>query len=213
MVREDERWQVKFDDPQTVEGLRRLKELKDVLDAPGSHCSHETIRGHFFEGGVALFGGTREDADFRSDVEWISVPLPMIPGGADRIRQASDLFCVRRQVNDFGQVREMLRLLLSPEIQERLGRLRYGIPIRRSAAIRSFNENDPRDAVFFSEMTRIVPDGSLAWPELHQLVNCCITRIWRARAGPGKGGRRTRFRHADLYRIPVTNPLPKGNAP
>lgn len=186
VVREGGRWQVKFDDPQTVEGLRRLKELKDVLDAPGASSTRETIRGRFFDGAVALFSGTREDVDFHSGIDWICVPLPMIPGGADRIRQASDLFCVRRQVNDFGQVREMLRLLLSPEIQERLGQLRYGIPIRRSAAIRSFDENDPRDAVFFSEMTRIVPDGSLAWPELHQLVNCCINRIWRAGLNPEK---------------------------
>ena len=35
-------------------------------------------------------------------------------------------------------------------------------------------------------MTRIVPDGSLAWPELHQLVNCCINRIWRAGLNPEK---------------------------
>ena len=78
----------------------------------------------------------------------------------------------------------MIRLLLSPEVQERLGKVRYGIPIRRSAAIRSFDEEDPRDAVFFSEMTRISPDCSLAWPELYQMVFDCMNRIWQNNLDP-----------------------------
>ena len=179
IVRENGKYEVRLDSPQTMNGFRKLRELRQVLEGGRSFETHEKAKGHFLSGTMALFGGTREDMSFGSNLNWLCVPLPVIPGGIDRTRQASDLFCVRKQVNDFDEVKEMIRLLLSPEVQERLGQVRYGIPIRRSAAIRSFNEEDPRDSVFFSEMTRISPDCSLAWPELYQMVFDCINRIWQ----------------------------------
>lgn len=183
VVRENDRYDVRLDNPQTMNGFRKLRELQQVLQASGTP-SHIRAKESFLNGTMALFGGTREDMNFNSDLNWICVPLPVIPGGIDRTRQASDLFCVRKQANDFEEVKAMIRLLLSPEVQERLGKVRYGIPIRRSAAIRSFDEEDPRDAVFFSEMTRISPDCSLAWPELYQMVFDCMNRIWQNNLDP-----------------------------
>ena len=133
---------------------------------------------------MALAAAAREDVDFNAAFEWISVPLPMLPGGADRTRQANDLLCVRRQVTDFRQVAEVVRLLLSQQVQDRLGAIRYGIPIRRSSAIRSFNEEDRRDAVFFSELPKIVPDHSLGWSELQRLLLTGIDRIRHGQAEP-----------------------------
>ena len=80
----------------------------------------------------------------------------------------------------------MLRLLLSSEVQEKLGKIRYGIPIRRSAAIHSIDEEDPRDSIFFSEMARIAPDCTLAWPELYRMVFRCADRMWEEQLDPAE---------------------------
>ena len=186
VVRESGRYEVRLDTPQTMNGFRKLRELRQILHGGRELVRHERAKELFLSGSLALCGGTREDMNFDSDFNWTCVPLPMIPGGSDRTRLAGDLFCVRKQVNDFDEVKAMIRLLLSVEVQERLGRLRYGIPIRRSAAIRSFDEEDPRDSVFFSEMTRVVPDCSLAWPELYQMVFLCMNRIWLDNADPAE---------------------------
>ena len=146
---------------------RLLGREKDVL-------TYNQAKQRFLEGASALFGATREDMNFQSPMILSCVPLPIVPGGSDRQRQASDLFCVRKQVNNFDEVKAMLRLLLSSEVQEKLGKIRYGIPIRRSAAIHSIDEEDPRDSIFFSEMARIAPDCTLAWPELYRMVFRCM---------------------------------------
>ena len=184
IVRENGEYEVRLDDPRTLNGFRRIFELQRLLGREKDVLTYNQAKQRFLEGASALFGATREDMNFQSPMNWTCVPLPIVPGGSDRQRQAADLFCVRRQVNNFDEVKAMIRLLLSSEVQERLGRIRYGIPIRRSAAIRSIDEEDPRDSIFFSEMARIAPDCTLAWPELYRMVFRCMDRIWEDHLTP-----------------------------
>ena len=173
---------VRLDEPESVAGLKRLQELSRILGDSRLHWYDS--RSSFRAGTMALAAAAREDVDFNAAFEWISVPLPMLPGGADRTRQANDLLCVRRQVTDFRQVAEVVRLLLSQQVQDRLGAIREGFTLRRSSAIRSFNEEDCRDAVFFSELPKIVPDHSLGWSELQRLLLTGIDRIRHGQAEP-----------------------------
>lgn len=184
IVRENGKYEVRLDDPRTMNGFRRIFELQRLLGNEREISTYNGAKQNFLDGKSALFGGTREDMNFHSDMNWTCVPLPLVPGGSDRQRQAGDLFCVRKQVNNFDEVKAMIRLLLSEEVQQRLGKIRYGIPIRRSAAIRSIDEEDPRDAIFFSEMARIAPDCTLAWPELYRMVFRCMDRIWEEHLDP-----------------------------
>ena len=186
IVRENGEYEVRLDDPRTLNGFRRIFELQRLLGKEQDVLTYNQAKQRFLEGASALFGATREDMNFQSPMNWTCVPLPIVPGGSDRQRQAADLFCVRRQVNNFDEVKAMIRLLLSSEVQERLGRIRYGIPIRRSAAIRSIDEEDPRDSVFFSEMARIAPDCTLAWPELYRMVFRCADRMWEEQLDPAE---------------------------
>lgn len=186
IVRENGEYEVRLDDPRTLNGFRRIFELQRLLGREQDVLTYNQAKQRFLEGASALFGATREDMNFLSPMNWTCVPLPIVPGGSDRQRQAADLFCVRRQVNNFDEVKAMIRLLLSSEVQERLGRIRYGIPIRRSAAIRSIDEEDPRDSVFFSEMARIAPDCTLAWPELYRMVFRCADRMWEEQLDPAE---------------------------
>lgn len=186
IVRENGEYEVRLDDPRTLNGFRRIFELQRLLGREKDVLTYNQAKQRFLEGASALFGATREDMNFQSPMNWTCVPLPIVPGGSDRQRQAADLFCVRRQVNNFDEVKAMIRLLLSSEVQERLGRIRYGIPIRRSAAIRSIDEEDPRDSVFFSEKARIAPDCTLAWPELYRMVFRCADRMWEEQLDPAE---------------------------
>ena len=186
IVRENGEYEVRLDDPRTLNGFRRIFELQRLLGREKDVLTYNQAKQRFLEGASALFGATREDMNFQSPMNWTCVPLPIVPGGSDRQRQAADLFCVRRQVNNFDEVKAMILLLLSGEVQERLGRIRYGIPIRRSAAIRSIDEEDPRDSVFFSEMARIAPDCTLAWPELYRMVFRCADRMWEEQLDPAE---------------------------
>lgn len=186
IVRENGEYEVRLDDPRTLNGFRRIFELQRLLGREKDVLTYNQAKQRFLEGASALFGATREDMNFQSPMNWTCVSLPIVPGGSDRQRQAADLFCVRRQVNNFDEVKAMIRLLLSSEVQERLGRIRYGIPIRRSAAIRSIDEEDPRDSVFFSEMARIAPDCTLAWPELYRMVFRCADRMWEEQLDPAE---------------------------
>ena len=184
IVRENGQYEVRLDDPRTMNGFRRIFELQQILGNEKEITTYNGAKQNFLDGKSALFGGTREDMNFHSDMNWTCVPLPLVPGGSDRQRRAGDLFCVRKQVNNFDEVKAMIRLLLSEEVQQRLGKIRYGIPIRRSAAIRSIDEEDPRDAIFFSEMARIAPDCTLAWPELYRMVFRCMDRICEEHLDP-----------------------------
>lgn len=174
-------YRVCLDDPRSREGLRRIAEFAAALEWPTGTGNRSLETGK-----LALALASREDLDYNSKVPWQSVPFPLLPGGADRIRTAADLLCVRRIVNDFGQIRELLKQLLSPEIQNRAGELRYGIPIRRSAAIHSLHDDDPRDRAFFSEMLKTTPDHSLEWPEINQIVSHAIPKIWQENADPDR---------------------------
>ena len=90
---------------------------------------------------------------------------------------AGDLLCIRKTVNNFQLVRQLIREFLSPELQHELGNRKYGIPIRKSAAIQSFDETDPVDQLFFSTMPRIVNTPHYAWPTVNELIQEAMTEF------------------------------------
>ena len=169
---------VRLDDPRTREGLRRALELCRTLGSPMLSMKRGSYQQEFFSGRNAMVLIPREEVNFDSPLPWKSVPVPLIPGGSGLTTQATDLLCVRRHVGDLELVRRVIRQFLSPELQEHLGQLRYGIPIRKSAAIRSFDGEDHRDLVFLTEMTRLSADFNLDSPELSEMVSTGINQIW-----------------------------------
>lgn len=178
----EEGYPILLDGEASIAALYRLRELWDV--AGGVETSSFNYREAFLKKETAMIIGTREDAAFHNPYPWKCVPLPLIPGGRECVRIGGDLFCVRRIVNDFHLVRKLLDYLFSPQLQDRLGALGYGIPIRRSSAIRSFDEHDPRDMVFLAEMAKIRPLNHFAWPELQTLINHALPHIWLSRESP-----------------------------
>ncbi|OPY89454.1 MAG: DNA-binding transcriptional repressor LldR [Smithella sp. PtaU1.Bin162] len=169
---------VRLDQPETRQGIALVRQLYRALGVRSKWPEKNPYTRSFRQGECAFFMAARQDVDFRSQLPWKSVPLPLIPGGADVTAQATDLLCIRQQGGDPTLARDIIRLMLSPEIQDKIGELRYGIPIRKSSAMRSFDPEDPRDALFLSEMTKISAEYNFDSRELTRLVIYGLYEIW-----------------------------------
>ena len=171
---------VKIDDPRTRHGLKLHTELRELL---GRDDARPT--GDFAKGELAFLLGPREllcdfkHADF---ADWRTVPLPLIPGGTELTTQATDLICVRKDCTDMDVAHEFIKVMLSEETQDFIGSERFGIPIRKSSALKSINFDDPCDALFMSEMSKMSAEYNLDSPELSMTVIDGIRQIWRRNA-------------------------------
>ena len=144
--------------PETLTALRKLQELYHILPRP-EQCAER----------CALQLCTRQDI-LSYSLKGKFLPLPHVSGGENFSLMAGDLLCIRRTVNNFDTVRKIIRSVYSPELQQEIGRRRYGIPIRKSAAIQSFAENDPQDQIFFPQMFRIAATPHYAWGMVNGLI-------------------------------------------
>ncbi|MDD3154230.1 MAG: hypothetical protein PHS41_05130, partial [Victivallaceae bacterium] len=165
-----EQHRVVFDSPETISALNKLQEFYKLL--PEANI-----------GPCALRLCTRQDV-LIEHLRGTLRPLPGLPGTSSQTLMAGDLLCVRRTVNDFQTVRKIIGLFLSPEIQNEIGRQKYGIPIRKSAAIASFDENNPQDCLFFSEMLKIEPNQFQIHPEAGRLLNHAMPSFLRGEMTP-----------------------------
>lgn len=109
--------------------------------------------------------------------DWSVLPLPRIPGGVDRMAQATDLICVRKECVDRELILEFLRFMLSEEVQDYIAAEKYGIPIRKSSAQKSIDLSDPRDILFLREMNSMSAEYNLDSPELMDLIQDGVSRI------------------------------------
>ena len=174
---------VMIDDPRTLEGILRVRALFEALGVRELKAGWDYAK-RFNEGRCAFMLAAREEVDFNAPCRWKNAPLPLIPGGADLTAQATDLFCVRRHNGDIELARKMVRVLLSEAFQNRLGELRYGIPIRKTSAINSFDSSDPRDLLYLSEMTKISAGYNVDSPEICNLISNGIGEILYCGADP-----------------------------
>ena len=175
---------VRLDSPETMNGIAKVRQIYEALDIHGQWPADKFCRQDFYAGKCAFFMAPRQDVRFDAEYLWKCVPLPLIPGGTDVSLQSTDLLCVRRQGADLETVREVVRLLLSTAVQDQLGTLKYGIPIRKSSAMNSFSPEDSRDAVFLSEMPKISAEFNFESTEMLQLVFNGLHEIWLNGADP-----------------------------
>ena len=167
-----------IDAPQSREGIAKVKEIYQVLGIDQKWPDPDKYEDAFHRGKCAFFMSPRQNTDFKSKTVWRNAPLPLIPGGSDLSAQATDLLCVRKQGADPALTRKLIRLILSREIQDEIGARRYGIPIRKSSAMKSFDMEDPRDTLFLSEMTKISAEYNFDSRELTNLILHGLHEIW-----------------------------------
>ncbi len=168
---------VRIDSPETVRGIESLRKLRNVVsaDLPGLCWQKE-----FCEGRMPFVLAEREllcTLRAKGMNDWNVLPLPRIPGGVNRMAQATDLICVRKECVDREQILEFLRFMLSEEVQDYIAEEKYGIPIRKSSAQKSIDLADPRDILFLTEMNSMSAEYNLDSPELMELIQNGVARI------------------------------------
>ncbi len=170
-----------IDHPTTRRGLAIFAAIKKALKDPPLHTNYLEHLDTFASGDMALLLGQRQATTrFRQKAfdDWETVTLPVIEGGVDVSAQTTEAVCVRKSCPDPALAVEILRAMLSEEVQNIFGTSGYGIPILKRAAITNIDLASPRDALFLSEAGKVTAEYNLDSPELEELVRLGISQIW-----------------------------------
>lgn len=171
---------VKVDSPQTIRALQRYIELRDLLKIEGPDHEPRRIR-EFAAGRVAMLQGARQLCHtlehLNPDFPIHAVTLPSFPGGRDLNIQGADLFCVRRRCTDWKLIGKMLTRLLSPEAQNVVGAVAYGIPFRKSAALKSLASGRQYDRIFSQELPKVSTQYNIFSPDIYRILSGGIARL------------------------------------
>ena len=168
---------VRIDSPETIRGIELVRKLRNIVSADLSGLSWQK---EFCEGRMPFVLAEREFlCTLRAEgmTDWRVLPLPRIPGGVNRMAQATDLICVRKECVDRKLILEFLRFMLSEEVQDYIAGEKYGIPIRKSSAQKSIDLSDPRDILFLREMNSMSAEYNLDSPELMDLIQDGVGRV------------------------------------
>ncbi len=189
---------VRIDSPETIAGIRAVRELAGILEKQEPCFSYLDS---FVSGKTAFLLSEREILCYlkhRNFDDWGVVPLPRMPGGKNLMAQATDLLCVRKECVDPDMIRAFLGFMLSEEVQDYIATEKYGIPIRKSSAQKSMDLTDRRDLLFLSEMNSMSAEYNLDSPELMSLIQNGICQIIRDQKKPLEASLK---RLADAVRI------------
>ena len=166
---------VQIDSPATRRGIAYCRELGEVLNISSPNNIDYMER---FRRGELCFS-----LDTRGLGHWLSeemrenvqiLPLPCWHDGKDLSMQATELLCVRKECVDDDLIRRFIHVMLSPEVQEFIGRAHYGIPVLKEAAFKSLDIEKSSDAVFLSQLSKLTANYNLASPELSSVISSGI---------------------------------------
>ena len=166
---------VRFDSPEALEGFRIARELCRPADAKIPLC----------DSAVTIID-RQTLCRIRNDMKtgWLYLPIPgNTPGRTGISMQATELFAVRRSSLDRDLIAPIIRFLWSEKFQDHLAALRYGIPIRKSSAEKSFADCRGPDSLFKRCCPQIRNEYQISDPDLMLLVCRGICRVL---SGPGK---------------------------
>ena len=172
LISSDEDNTVLLDHPNTIRGLELFDELGSVL----GYAKNESFENHkpFCEGKVAFSISTRQVTPMlkaNGMKDWNIIHLPFIPGGVDITAQATDLLCIRKSCTDTETAVKLVSLVLSENFQNYLGNLKYGIPVRKSSALKSIDAEDPKDSIFILEAVKASAEYKIDSREIAQLIS------------------------------------------
>lgn len=161
---------VQFDSAEALDGFRVARALRGpgkVREIPPQECAIMIIDRQTY----------RRIQDGMKD-EWLFLPVPgNVPERTGISMQATELFAVRRGSMDQSLISPIIRFLWSEKFQDHLAELRYGIPIRKSSALRSFAENREPDSLFKRYCPQIRNDYQMHDPDLNALISNGIDQI------------------------------------
>jgi ABC-type glycerol-3-phosphate transport system substrate-binding protein/DNA-binding transcriptional regulator YhcF (GntR family) len=169
-----------IDNPKTQHALQLYMALRNELGIEPEMLENAHYYLNFAKGNQAFHLSAREYLPFLKHSgmnTWKTIPLPSIDGGLDITAQATELLCVRKSCTDISTAREFLRIMLSENVQDMIAEQKYGIPIRKSSAFKSFNTESPSDMLFLTETSKITAEYNIKSAELSQMISTGLKQI------------------------------------
>ena len=161
---------VRFDSPEALEGFRIARLLNPPADAPEIPVNDCAV--------IIIDRQTRRRISRDMGDGWLYLPVPgNTPGRTGISMQATELFAVRRGSLDRDLIAPVIRFLWSEKFQDHLASLRYGIPIRRSSAEKSFAGCREPDSLFRRYCPHIRNEYQISDPDLMLLICNGVEKI------------------------------------
>lgn len=168
---------VRIDSEATLLGLHRFREVRDEIfgQQGGEFFMPENDHGRTALSLIdrQIFGRDGEEM-FR---DFGFAPIPKIGNRLCHSIQATELFAVRRGNMDHELTAEIIRFLWSEKFQDKLAGLKYGIPIRKSSAEKTFSAKSEANEIFRKECDYLQVDYNLRAKPLFELVTRGISKI------------------------------------
>ena len=163
---------VKFDSPEAIRGLCYYRQLRN---GQRPFAAEEPFR----ESAITIVERQSYGMHLRDrEEQYIFLPMPGdCPEHRGMSIQATELLSVRLDGIDRGLLEPLIRFLWSREFQDHLAELKYGIPIRRSSAEKSFAANTPADAVYRQACASLCSEYQLYDENLFSLVRNGMYKI------------------------------------
>lgn len=171
---------IQIDNPKTQRGLALHSEIMNLLGVTVNYKEKDFLE-QFVNGNAAMMIMPREvmpEVSQSKLKKWRTVPLPTIDGGIELTTQATDVLCIRKECTDLGLAAKFIRTMLSEEVQDYIGKQKYGIPLRKSSAFKSIDLEDERDVIFLNESTKMYAGYNLNSVEISDLIEKGIEQIW-----------------------------------
>lgn len=181
LISTDENNTVLLDHPNTIRGLELFNDLRTLLGYPKNGVFENSML--FREAKAAFHISTRQITPILNDSAlktWNVIHLPLIPGGADITAQATDLLCIRKSCTDTETAVKLVSIMLSENFQDYLGKLKYGIPVRKSSALKSIDAEDPKDSIFILEAVKASAEYKIDSREIAQMISEGIKQALRS---------------------------------
>ncbi len=160
---------VRIDSPETINGLNKVQELGQLVNR-GKGTENYI---NFWESeSIAFHIGGRDRLPMITKVACPikTAPLPLIRGGVDTTMQITDLMCIRKNCSNPVVAKKIIQIILSQKFQNALADKNYGIPILKSAAKRTLDQNTQEGRLFISEAAKVRRESKLETPELYNIV-------------------------------------------
>lgn len=160
---------IRIDYPQSIKALQSFAEL--IRDFKSTELEKNTKNINDF----ALLVTPRQNLYPYSEDEinrnFHPVKLPLPAGGVNTNNQAVDLLCVRKECSDINLLKDFLKFMLSTRIQDFVGNIGYGLPIRKSSTHKLKSSNSPCLKLFCSETEHISSEYHIFSPQLYRIIS------------------------------------------
>lgn len=163
-----------------IHEFERYVALRDLLET--KELDGDLFLENFCDSQAAMMLSTRQLIyfldKFRKPYRVCAVRLPSFPGGCDVNIQGADILCFRKSCTDRNLVKNLVKRILSAQVQDYIAAANYGIPLRKASAAKTLNPDSCYDSVLIHEIPKISAAYNIFSPVIYNLLMKGCLRIF-----------------------------------